>query len=97
MKLFLKHATDKVCVFRAVKVALVVGTILALINHYDAIFTFSIEATNVFQIILTYLVPYCVATFGSAMQARHLECEAMKACEGPSSGGKRSGRPKNKE
>jgi len=78
MKLFLKHATARVCVLRAVKVALVVGTILALINHYDAIFTLSLTATNVFQILLTYLVPYSVATFGSAMQARHMELEGSR-------------------
>jgi len=75
MKLFFKHACQKVCVFRAIKVALVVGTVLALINHYDAIFSLDIQATNVFQILLTYLVPYSVATFGSAMQARHIELE----------------------
>jgi len=73
MKLFLKHAKDRVCIIRSVKVALVVGTILALINQYDAIFSGNLTPTNIFQILLTYLVPYSVSTFGSAMQARHIE------------------------
>lgn len=75
MKLFLKHAFDRVCIYRAVKTALVVGTILALINHYDDIIHGNFTATNVFQMLITYLVPYSVATWGSAMQARHIEMQ----------------------
>jgi len=73
MRLFFKHAADPVCVFRAIKVALVVGTVLGIINHYDAIFFGSITRTDLFQMVVTYLVPYTTATFGSAMQARHIE------------------------
>lgn len=73
MKLFIKHATDPVCVKRSIKVALVVGTILFLINHYDELYYMTLNSTNIFQIGLTYLVPYLVATFGSASQARHIE------------------------
>ena len=75
MKLFLKHAFDKVCVLRAVKTALVVGTLLGFINHYDDIIHGNFTATNVFQMLITYLVPYSVATWGSAMQARHMELQ----------------------
>lgn len=78
MKLFLKHASHKVCVVRSAKVALVVGTILALINHYDALFFGTVTSTQVFQILLTYLVPYAVSTFGSAMQARYIELGSHK-------------------
>ena len=78
MKLFLKHATDRVCIYRSVKVALVVGTILALINHPDRILSGSLSATNIFQILLTYLVPYSVSTYGSAMQARYLELQQSR-------------------
>ena len=78
MKYFLKHSIDRVCVVRSIKISLVVGTILALINHYEAIFSGTLSATNIFQILLTYLVPYSVATFGSAMQARHIELHDKK-------------------
>ena len=75
MKSFLKYATDKVCVSRALKVALVVGSINGLITQYDAIFSGAFASTNIFQIALTYMVPFGVSTFSSAMQARHDELE----------------------
>ena len=53
-------------VFRtAVKISLVVGTILALINHSPEIFQFSLSRQDIFQILLTYLVPYGVSTYSS--------------------------------
>jgi len=78
MRSFLKHALDGVCVRRSLKVALVVGTILALINHYNALLCRTVTATDIVQIAITYLVPYSVATFGSAMQARHIELQGLK-------------------
>ena len=73
MDLFLKHATTRVCVVRALRTSLVVGTVLALINHSDKIVSGTLTRTNLFQILVTYLVPYSVATFGAAMQGRHME------------------------
>lgn len=43
MRLFLKHACDPVCVRRAVKVALVIGTIHAVLNHFDEIIANSMK------------------------------------------------------
>lgn len=73
MKLFLKYAKQRVCIIRSLKVALIVGTVLAFLNHYDSIFSGTVNSVITFQIIITYAVPYSVATFGSAMQARHME------------------------
>jgi len=81
MKAFLRHACDRTCVVRSIKVALVVGTVLALINHYDAIFAGALTSRGVFQILLTYLVPFGVSAYGSAMQARHLELQGSDASE----------------
>ncbi len=50
---------------RATKVALLVGTLLALINHGDAMISASITTGNLAQIVLTYLVPYAVSTYSS--------------------------------
>ena len=48
----------------ALRVALIVGTVLNLINHFDVLFgaplTWAVEA----QIALTYVVPYLVSTHG---------------------------------
>lgn len=48
---------------RSLVVALIVGTILNLINQGDALL--SGTTINVTKIVLTYAVPYCVATYGA--------------------------------
>ena len=50
---------------RSFIVALIVGTILNLINQGDAIFGGG--RINVTKIILTFAVPYCVATYGAVL------------------------------
>ena len=50
--------------------ALVVGTMLNLINQGDALFGGA--SVNWFKIILTYCVPYAVSTYGAvSVQIRH--------------------------
>lgn len=58
----------------ALKVAVVVGSILNLINQGDAIFG---EApVEVLKLLLTYTVPYCVYTYGCVtMQLRMCRSE----------------------
>lgn len=46
-------------------VAITVGTILNLINQGDAIVNG--QPVIVWKIILTYMVPYCVSTYGAVM------------------------------
>lgn len=70
---FFKHAKRKEIVIRSIKVALVVGTILGLINHSNAIFSGTMDSTRIFQMGLTYCVPYLVATYGAASQAAQAE------------------------
>lgn len=48
---------------RAFFVALIVGTILNLINQGDALF--GERRLDLTKIILTFAVPYCVATYGA--------------------------------
>ena len=52
-------------VLRATKVSLLVGSILALINHGQAIYELSLTRTSIIQILLTYFVPYSVSTYSS--------------------------------
>lgn len=48
---------------RSLMVALVVGTILNLINQGEVLFEpLPVDWT---KLVLTYLVPYCVATYGA--------------------------------
>lgn len=62
---FVSMALSKSVVLTATKVAAVVGTVLALINHGTAILELDIGAGHFLQIGLTYLVPYCVSTYSS--------------------------------
>lgn len=48
---------------RSFLVALIVGTMLNLINQGDALF--GDGHINLTKIILTFAVPYCVATYGA--------------------------------
>jgi hypothetical protein len=48
---------------RSLAVALVVGTILNLINQGDALFAGA--QLNLVKLILTFAVPYAVATYGA--------------------------------
>ncbi|MEO5766253.1 MAG: nitrate/nitrite transporter NrtS [Casimicrobiaceae bacterium] len=43
-------------------VALVVGTVLNLINHFDLLLGAPVTATSLIQMALTYSVPYMVST-----------------------------------
>ena len=73
LRLFLKYSRDSVCMVRAVKVALVVGTVIGIINHYDEMLEGTLTGTNYFQMGITYTIPYMVNIFGSARQASHIE------------------------
>jgi hypothetical protein len=59
---------------RATKVALVVGVILALINHGHVLVSGEISARTWLQIGLTFLVPYCVSTLTSVEVIRQIAC-----------------------
>jgi len=73
---FFSLALSRDVVTRAIKVALVVGTVLAFINHGDKILTMTLTGKSIFQIVLTYLVPYCVATWSSV---RAMEANASRS------------------
>lgn len=57
-------------VLRAVRVALLVGTVLALINHGDKLIDGGMQTSDYLKILLTYLVPYCVSTYSSVQTVR---------------------------
>jgi len=76
MRHFIRHAKQKHNIGRAIKVGLVVGTILATINHYDMLLTGQYSITRFIQIGVTYFVPFFVNLHGSAMSGRHHELKA---------------------
>ncbi|HVC52593.1 MAG TPA: nitrate/nitrite transporter NrtS [Stellaceae bacterium] len=56
---------------RSLGVALIVGTILNLINQGDALVTG--RSLDFAKLLLTYLVPYCVSTYGAVSYRLHAE------------------------
>lgn len=66
----LQVATSAPVFRRAVKIALIVGTVIAAINYGDKMMTGSITGRDVLKILLTYLVPYCVSTYSAVMAVR---------------------------
>lgn len=57
---------------RASFTAFVVGTVLIIINHGDVLLTGQIDASRLFKMILTVLVPYVVSTVSSASTIRSM-------------------------
>ncbi len=82
IRIFVRYAVEKTCVLRSLKVALVVGTVLAILNHYDEILSRSAGTTTFLQILTTYAVPYTVSTYGAAMQAVHIESHGASKAKG---------------
>jgi hypothetical protein len=63
-------ATSRSVVQRATVVAIVVGSILVIINHGDAIMRGDLSAGRLIRIALTIGVPYCVSTYSSVSALR---------------------------
>ena len=55
---------------RSALTGLVVGTILVTINQGAALLTGDLRASLIWQIPLTYVVPFCVATWGALSNSR---------------------------
>lgn len=80
MRLFIKYATQWNTVARSLKLAGIVGTLLAAINHYDMLLSGVFSTRRGIQIIVTYLVPFSVSTISAGLQGREME---MRRTAGP--------------
>jgi hypothetical protein len=54
-------------VFRALKMASIVGIVLAAINHGDHILLGKMTVTNWVKVLITFCVPFCVSPISSAL------------------------------
>lgn len=70
MREWLRIALEPAVVRRAVRIALVVGALLILINHGDALMHGAVSPLRLGQMALTVLVPYCVSTVSSVSALR---------------------------
>ncbi len=62
-KIYCEIAISKPIVQRAIKVALIVGTALNLINQGGILLNMAFENLNLIKFSLTYFVPYSVTTY----------------------------------
>ena len=74
-------ATSRSVVRRAVGVAIVVGTILVVINHGDALARGDVTVGRWLRIVLTVIVPYCVSTYSSVSALRLAQRRISSAAE----------------
>ncbi len=58
----------------SLKMALVVGTLLAVINHGQAIFTGHFTSDRLLPMLLTYCVPFAVAMYSQIQGKRQRDC-----------------------
>ena len=63
LKLYCEISTSRSVVKRAIKVALLVGTTLNIINQGEAFLSLEIANINFIKLCLTYVVPYSVTTY----------------------------------
>ena len=55
---------------RALRISLIVGSVIALINHGDRMIMGTMDMVAVLKCIMTYGVPYAVSTYSSVMAVR---------------------------
>ena len=55
---------------RSLMVAVVVGTVLTLLNQGDILFSGGWNSALYWKVPLTYCVPFCVATYGALTNSR---------------------------
>lgn len=66
---FLKLASHRESLKRALQVAVLVGIILNIINN-PSLFKLSTEGMNGYRVLLTFLVPFCVSLYSSVLANR---------------------------
>ena len=64
-------ASQREVVKRSLKTSLIVGSLLAMINHGDALLALNMPLDRVIKMALTYIVPYLVSTSASIGAIRH--------------------------
>lgn len=67
---FWQIACSRIVVKRAGRIALIVGTLLAIINHGDRLLHLDLDLRTLARIALTFCVPYAVSTYSSVLALR---------------------------
>lgn len=75
MKSFLQLCFSKSIMQRAGITALIVGSILIVINHGDALIYGTVDQDRIFKMGITLFVPYLVSTISSASTILNMKKE----------------------
>ena len=67
---WIELALRKDVLFRGIKVAAIIGTLLSAINYGDVIVAGEFLPVMYWKILLTYCVPFCVSTYAGVEAAR---------------------------
>ncbi len=67
---YLTYCLERDTLLRSCKTALVVGSILAVINHGQEMLSGQLSPRWIVPMLVTYLVPFSVATFGQVQGKR---------------------------
>ncbi len=83
-------ASSKELLLKAIKIALVVGILLNLINQGEEILDLNMQEVNMYKLVLTFIVPFCVSMYTAvsmklkfhvgqkAIEDIHLKCNHCK-------------------
>jgi hypothetical protein len=80
----ISYCLERATLLFAIKLALVVGTILALINHGQAIITGHLTLDQLLPMLITYCVPFSVSMYSQVQGKRErdrLYAETIAATE----------------
>jgi hypothetical protein len=67
MQTWISQVCEIPVLLRAVKIALLVGTLLMIINHGDRILTGAMAPEHWLKVLLSYFVPYFVSTYSNVV------------------------------
>ena len=65
IKLYLEVVSNKNIFYKSLKIAVIVGTILNIINQGDKLFALDFENIDFLKSFLTYIVPFLVSTYAA--------------------------------
>jgi hypothetical protein len=79
----LTYGLERDTLVRSFKVALLIGSILGLINHGPALLAGHFTSNQLVPLFITYLVPFSVATYGQIQGKRQRDRAAICASYAP--------------
>ena len=70
LHMLITYGLERDTIVRSLKTALVIGTLLGLINHAQELISGHFTLSDLVPLLITYLVPFSVATYGQVQGKR---------------------------